>query len=687
MQSKEKREPHVFALKRLRRNNMRNAFMPKKFLVVLLTLVTLLSIVAPAVAQARSVAAGEELPVPLKPTQGPTDAAEMEAFMDELFARQMEDNHIVGAAVSVVKDAKLFFAKGYGYADLENKTPVDPEKTIFRIGSVGKTLTWTAVMQLVEQGKLDLDANIQNYVDFHIPDTYPQPITLKHLMTHTSGIEDRWLGSLVSDANALVPERQWLIENFPGRVRPPGEAAGYSNYNAMLAGYIVAHVSGEPYDQYIQKHIFDTLGMTHSTAQPQMPEVLRPFASKSYTYVNGAFRSFPNYLAQPAVLPSGFHQASVTDMARYMIARLEGGLYGDASPEMRILKEDTARQMLTTLYTPDPRLRGTAYGLFDFSDNGKWTLGHEGYAPVMASQLLLLPDQHLGVFVVYNSLEARDGGLTTKHVGGFQRAFFDHYYPAPAVIPLQPQTDFAEQADRFAGFYREANSHSTTPERAQYLFGGLQVINPGDGTLLIPMGGLELRFVEVEPLYFRQVDGSFSIVFREDDQGRVTYMFTDIMPEYGLVKLDWYETSGFNLVLALVCVLIFLSMLAAALVRFIRNRRSGSELTPASRNARVANLILFGISLLNVLFLVGIVLWFRPMHPSELHGIPLIVEVVMGLGVLAAVLTAGALVYTVLAWKNRYWGVASRVHYTLMTFAAVAFVWFLYYWNWLGWRY
>jgi len=658
-----------------------------KVAAALMTLVWLLTVVAPTMAQQNEASMGINRSVSVTQIQGPTDAVEMEAFMDDLFAQQMEEYHIAGAAVAVVKDGQLFFTKGYGYADVENKIPVDPEQTIFRTGSVGKVITWTAVMQLIEQGKLDLDADVNTYLDFHIPDTYSQPITMKHLMTHTSGIEDRWLGSLTSDAGELVSAREWLIDNFPGRVRAPGEAAGYSNYNAMLAGYIVARVSGEPYEEYIQKHIFDPLGMTHSTVQPQIPEELRTFAAKSYTYVDGAFQQFPDYLTQSAVLPSGFHQTSVTDMARFMIARLEGGFYGDASTEMRILKEDTARQMLTTLYTPDTRLRGTAYGLFDLSDNGQWVLGHLGYAPVMFTQLMLLPDQNLGLYVVYNSLGAREGGLADQYIG-FQRAFFDHYYPAPAVTPLQPQAGFVERAERFTGFYRDANSHSTTPEKVQYLFGALEIRDAGDGTLVIPMGeGLELRFVEVEPLYFRQVDGSFSMFFREDDKGNIVYMFTDIIPEWGYRKLDWYETPGFNMLLALVCVLVFLFMLPVALIRFIQSRRSGSDRNSASRSARVADSIIFGISLLNLLFVIGIALWFRPMHPSELHSIPRIVEIVMGLGVLAAVLTIGALVYTVLAWKNRYWGVAYRAYYTLVTIAAVAIVWFLHYWNWLGWRY
>jgi hypothetical protein len=374
-------------------------------------------------------------------------------------------------------------------------------------------------------------------------------------------------------------------------------------------------------------------------------------------------------------------------MARFMIARLQVGSYGDASTETRILKASTAQEMLNTLYTPDPRMRGTAYGLFDFTDNGQRTLGHEGYAPVMFSQLLLLPDQHLGIYVVYNSLGARAAGFTFQHFGGFQRAFFDHYYPAPAVTPLQAQPSFAERAERFAGLYRETNSHSTTPEKVINLFGALQVIDPGDGTLIVPMAGHELRFVEVEPLYFRQVNGSFSMIFREDNQGRITHMFTDIMPLFGYVKLRWYETPGFNMVLAQVCILIFLSMLPVALIRFIRNRRSGGNRKPALRGARVARSIIFGICLLNLLFLAGIALWFRPMRPSELHGISLIVEIVLGLGVLAAVLTIPALVSTVLVWKNRYWGIAGRAYYTLVTVAAVAFVWFLNQWNWLGWRY
>ena len=616
--------------------------------------------------------------------QGPTDPEELEAYLDALMAKDMEENHIAGSAVSVVKDGELFFAKGYGYADLENEIPVDPERTLFGIGSVGKTFTWTAVMQFVEQGKLDLDADVNTYLDFRIPDTYPQPITLKHLMTHTSGFENRLLESAVSDVNDLVPAREWLVSHMHARVRPPGESAGYSNYNAMLAGYVVAQVSGQPYEQYIQEHILDPLGMARATTQSPIPPDLRAHVSVGYAYEDGAFQAIPGYLAQPAGLPSGFHHASATDMARFMIAHLQDGRYSDADiAEARILEESTCRLMHSTAFTPDPRLLGTAYGFFDFSDNGQRTLGHRGeLPPTRHSLLLLVPDQNLGVFVVYNSAGGTE--LTPQHLG-FQRSFFDHYYPAPAVTPKQPPADFAERAPRFLGSYRWLMGSKTTVMKIVGLFGTVEVNNSGDGTLLLATPYGEWRFVEVEPLYFRQVDGSIGLVFREDDQGRITHMFADNMPQFGFERLDWYETLGFNVLLALVCVLIFLSTIPFVAIRVIRDRRRSDDRKPAPRGARAAHWLILGISVLNLLFLVGVALWGMP--PSIVLGLSLMAKIVLGLGVLSAALTVFVLVYAALAWKDSYWGIAGRAYYTLVTVAAVAFVWFLNYWNLLGWRF
>jgi hypothetical protein len=337
--------------------------------------------------------------------------------------------------------------------------------------------------------------------------------------------------------------------------------------------------------------------------------------------------------------------------------------------------------MHSTLFTHDPSLMGTTYGLFDFSDNGQQTLGHTGYAEYTNSMLLLLPDQELGVFVIYNSMGGAE--LNLQHLA-FQKEFFDHYYPAPAVDPIQPPADFAERAGRFVGSYRSTMRSYTTADKIGALFGELTIRDSGDGALLISISEGEWRFVEVEPLHFRQADGRSGLVFREDDRGRITHMFMDLTPQMAFEKLNWYDRAGFNMALLQVGALLFLSMILAASIRFIRDRRLRGNQKPASRSTRAALWIILGISVLNLIVVIYITLWG---YPVILFGFSTLTKIVLGLGVLSAVLTVGALAYTVLAWKNRYWGIAGRAHYTLVTVAAVGYVWFLNYWNLLGWRY
>ena len=652
-----------------------------KVQVLALLVVLLMSFAAPVATGAGGVASGEKMSTLPNQAQGPTDPAEMEEFMDDLIARQMEENHIAGAAVAVVKDGQLFFSKGYGYADLANQIPVDAEQTMFKLGSITKLFTWTAVMQLVEQGKLDLNADINTYLDFSIPDSYPQPITLSHLMTHTSGFEDIHADMVKLDEENLAPPREWLVSHIPARVRPPGEIAAYSNYNAALAGYIVARMSGRSYSEYLQEHILSPLGMNGTTAQYPTPPELLARESLGYMYEEDAYQIFPQLLTPEDLFPAGSMRSTATDMARFMLMHLQGGFYGDASTEIRILEESTARKMQSVLFAPDPRILGNTYGFFEFSDNNQRVIGHSGSGEPMESMLLLLPDQNLGVFVAYNRLGA--GELNRQHFG-FQRAFFDHYYPAPAVESIQPPADFAERADRFVGAYKWTMSSYTTLEKYFALMGPtINVNNPGDGTLLLesPFGNWSI--VEEEPLYFRFVDSAYHVAFREDEQGRIVYLFTDLTPMMSFEKVPWYETLGFNMPLLMISLLMFLSMLIVTLVRFIRDRRLVANPQPFSPSARTASRLIVGVSLLNLLFIVGNVMW----GEQIVFGIPFAYKVVLGLGVLSALLTIGAVIYCVLAWKDRYWGAAYRIFYTLVTLAAVAFVWFLNQWNLLGWRY
>lgn len=613
----------------------------------------------------------------------PFDPAEMAAFLDGLMEQQIEKEHIAGAAISVVYQGRLFFSRGYGYADLENQRLVDPEQTIFRIGSVTKLFTWTAVMQLVEQGKLDMEENVNAYLDFHIPDTYPQPITLKHLITHTPGFEDQHVAMVTMKKEELIPAREWLVSHIPARIYPPGEVPAYSNYGTALAGYIVARVSGIPYSHYVQEHILTPLSMKNTCAHLTMPSDLMAQESAGYMYKDGSFQVFQPLLTHEDLYPAGIIRSTVTDMARFMIAHLQGGFYSDSAISgVRILEEPTVKRMHSPLFTPHSRILGTTYGFFDFSDNGQRVIGHSGQAEPMNAQLLLLPERDLGIFVAYNTLNA--GKLTRQHFH-FQRAFFDHYFPCPAVEPISPPEDFTKRAHLFAGVYKMTRNAHTTLEKFFSLAQDvtIKVKNPGDGTLLLysPWGNWQI--VEEDPHYFRQLNGPFGFFFRENDQGNMVYLFTDFTPMMAFEKLRWYETFDFNMPLLLVCLLVFFSILPVAAIRLLRNIRMRAIKNPDPKNAQVALWLIAGISLLNLLFVAGNMLW----GEQIVFGIPLPYKIVLGIGVVSALLTSGALAYTFLAWKTGYWGIMFRTYYTLGTFAAVAFVWFLNFWNLLGWKY
>jgi CubicO group peptidase (beta-lactamase class C family) len=219
---------------------------------------------------------------PVSAALGPTDPGEVEAFFDDLMPRQLKSERVVGAAVAVVKDGRLLFAKGYGYAGLERGRPVEAERTLFYPGSTGKLFTWTAVMQLAEQGKLDLHADVNRYLDFAIAATYPQPITLAHLLTHTAGFEEEMGLMLAASQREVPPLREVLVERMPPRVYPPGELSAYSNYGTALAGYVVERVSGQPFEAYIAEHILTPLGMERSAAVQPLPAHLADLAG---TYV------------------------------------------------------------------------------------------------------------------------------------------------------------------------------------------------------------------------------------------------------------------------------------------------------------------------------------------------------------------------------------------------------------------
>ena len=465
------------------------------------------------------------------PRAGPGDPAELEAFLDGVMKIQLDEHNTVGAVVTVVKDGRLFFSKGYGYADWKARTPVDPERTLFRIGSISKLFVWTSVMQLVEEGILDLDTDINQYMEgVEIPATYDEPVTLRHILTHAAGFED-WVVELFGDdAGDIRPLVEILAEQTPARVRPPGEASSYSNHATGMAALMVEQAAGMPWDRYVQERILDPLGMAHfSFAQP-LPEALAPDMSKGYSgrrpnFNEEDFEYVPLY-------PVGAAAASGHDMARFMLAHLQLGEFDGA----RILREETARQMQSDLFRMAPGVNATLYGFYEMSENGERIIGHGGDTFWFHSELALFPERGLGVFVSYNSQE---GGAAS---GEFVTAVVDRYFPEDDAIPTPPD-DAADRYERFTGEFRANRISHTTIAKVAAL-GTVSVEDPDEGTLR----ALDSEWVEVAPLTFDERYGDRTLVFREGEDGRITHFFLAGLPIVAFERVPWREGLVLNLV-------------------------------------------------------------------------------------------------------------------------------------------
>jgi CubicO group peptidase (beta-lactamase class C family) len=487
------------------------------------------------------------------PAGGLTDPAELEAFLDDLLTRQLAERHIPGASLAVVKDGRLFFAKGYGYANLEQRTPLVADQTLVRVGSIAKLFTWTAVLQLVEQGKLDLNADVNNYLaDFQIPATYPAPITLAQLLTHTAGFEDRQLGITVSSAGGLLPLGTYLAQAMPARVFPPGTVTAYSNYGAVLAGYIVERVSGEPFEQYMQQHIVEPLAMRHSTFTQQLPPDLAAHLAVSYAY-DEMYHAKPFEYFQ--IAPAAGLSATATDIAQFMIAQLQDGRLGDS----RILQAVTVQDMQRRHFTNDPHMNGMTYGFAEMTLNGQRLLIHTGTTndEVFSSLLALLPAHKVGLFVSYASVSGRAAKSELL------QAVLDRYYPTSVPAAPAPPADFAQRAGQFTGSYQSTRASATTIEKIDALLApAIQVNATADRYLTIAgLSQAPTQWVEVAPLVFRQVDSQETMAFRADEQGQITYLFRGNLPIVGYRKLAWYEPIALQYGLLAGCVVLFLSTL------------------------------------------------------------------------------------------------------------------------------
>ncbi|MBN8734785.1 MAG: beta-lactamase family protein [Xanthomonadales bacterium] len=614
------------------------------------------------------------------PTTAPTlpesahamTAQDLSTFFGGMLPYMLERGDIAGGVVVVVKDGKVLFAQGYGYADLAPRAPVSPATTLFRIGSVSKLFTWTAVMQLVEQRKLDLDRDINDYLDFMIPPRFGKPITLRDLMTHTPGFEDT--------ARDLLPEKaadtnleKYLKAHIPARIFPPGKTVAYSNYGAGVAGYIVQRVSGERFDDYIQRHILEPLDMHHSTFAQPLPASLAPLLAKGYASASDGDAQ-PFELANPA--PAGAMTSSALDMANFMIAQLQDGRFGDT----RILSQQTAELMHSPQHTSAPGLNGFDLGFYQENRNGQRIIGHGGDTVVFHSDLHLLLDADVGIFMSFNSA-GRDGAVNGVR-GDIFHAFLDRYFPWQ--VPSESACGNAKaDAARVVGSY-ESSRRNQSALRFLYLLGQASVQALPDGTITVSMlndsAGSPLHWREIGPLHYREVNGQALLDFVADAQGHVLYFATSENPTSIMQRTPGrLSPATFGPLLGIVLAI----LLATLLIWFggwLVRRRYGRSLELRRAQRIVRRLSRVGV-LAGVAVVVGWLLFVTAISANELllvrGGLTPWMYLLYATGVLALLGVLAVIANAAIAWIAPRRGRWVRVGEILLALAMLYLAWFI----------
>jgi len=639
----------------------------KKTIALALIVLFALSVVGQVPQEAIKKSEGAQPPVPAPSQTGTHEmtAADVEAFLDGLVPLQIKQSDIAGATISVVKDGKLLFAKGYGYSDVKNNKPVSPQDTLFRPGSISKLFTWTAIMQLYEQGKLDLDRDINEYLDFKIPDAFGKPITLKNVMTHTPGFEEQ-VKDLITQNSGAPNLGQYLKTHIPARIYPPGTVPAYSNYATSVAGYIVERVSGRPFDEYVAENIFKPLNMTHSTFAQPLPANLAPFMSNGYRLGSGDAQSFE--IVNP--FPAGSLSSSATDMAQFMIAHLQDGQFGSA----QILKPETARLMHSRLFALDDNMNAMCYGFYEESRNGHRIIGHGGDTVFFHSDLHLVLDQKVGFFVSYNSAGRGDSPGRTN----LWQAFLDRYYPYTA----SPATSATakEDAKAVAGRYELSRRSETSFLKTATLLGQFTVAPVDDGDIevaqLTGTNGKPKRWQAIGPMTFLERGGQDKLVFKPDQNAQMQMVLP--YPFFVGQRIGTLQ-NGQLLVIVLVVslVLMLLTLILWPVGWFVRRHYGHKlELTSRERLFRILVRVVFALDLIFVAALFGLTMYgLQHLEVFSDRG-TLWFRLIQIVGVIGAIGTLAVFVNTALTWFGSRWSIWMKIQSAILLLASLGVLWF-----------
>jgi len=621
-------------------------------------------------------AAKAEQPSPVPSGSHELTAADLEAFLDGIMPLQLAREDIAGATIAVVKDGKLFFAKGYGFADVSKRTPVVVDKTLFRPGSISKLFTWTSVMQLVEQGKLDLDHDVNDYLDFKIPPAFSKPITLRDIMTHTPGFEETIKELFVGDAKNLTPLEHYLKINLPVRIYPAGTIPAYSNYATTLAGYVVQRVSGEPFEGYVEQHILKPLGMSSTTFRQPLPDALKDRVSNGYDVASQP----PGHFEYVEAAPAGACSTTATDMARFMIAHLQEGQLDGA----QILRPETVRLMHSRQFANLPNMNGMALGFYEETRNGQRIIGHAGDTQYFHSDLHLVPEAKLGFFISYNS--AGKSEISTRTA--VWHKILDRYFPyTPAPANHVPSA--AQDAQAVSGRYMVSRRAETTIMKVFNVMGQSKIFANADGTVSVSdlkdLNGEAKKFEEIGPLLFREPNGQDLIGFKRDADQKLT-LVTDF-PPFVFQQATLLQNSMFNIPLIVSSMVVMTLALLIWPISIFTRRHYDRKIGIEGMDRRLWIVVRI-VCAIDLIFLGSYAIFFS-MAEKDISIVspasdPLL-RLIQFAGWLGCIGALVALYNAVRAWKTPNRWVWSKVSETAICLACFGFLWFVFYWNMLHW--
>jgi CubicO group peptidase (beta-lactamase class C family) len=507
----------------------------------------------------------------------PLTAEDVNAWLDGFIPYAIGRGDIPGAVVVVVKDGQVLTERGYGYAELGKKVKVDPKTTLFRPGSISKLFTWTALMQQVEQGKVDLNTDVNKYIDFKIPPYQGKPVTVLNLMTHTPGFEEQVKDLITLGEKTQVPYDTLLKRWTPNRIYAPGTTPAYSNYGASLAGYIVQRTSGEPFDAYLEHHIFGPLGMAHSTFRQPLPANLKPLMAEGY--VSGKDKPYGYEFVNAA--PAGALAATGDDMGKFMIAHLQNGDYNG----QRILQPQTAQLMHSRANSPFPAGEGMAHGFYETNINGLHVIAHGGDTVAFHSDLHLFLDKNVGIFVSMNSAgkEGAAGPLRDQLFANFA----DRYFPEASNAVMPVAKGAREDAEKLAGVYSTTRGSRSNFLAVVDLIGQAKVGVDKDGNPLIGdakgLGGQPRKWIHVGPMQWRDADGHDILAANVVDGKAVRFSYGELAPIIDYDRTPTYRSSTWILPLLYCSLAILLATVLLWPTRVLVRRKYKGELGLAGR--------------------------------------------------------------------------------------------------------